>query len=107
MTALDQALGEAITKFVAERPKTAALHERAKAVMPGGNTRTVLFSAPFPIRAERAEGATIWDVDGHSYLDLVGEYSAGIYGHSNPRIQKAVTDALRRGSISGHIIRAK
>lgn len=97
MTMLDLALSEAVTKFVAKRPKTAALHERAKAVMPGGNTRTVLFSAPFPIRAERADGATIWDVDGHSYLDLVGEYSAGIYGHSNPRIQKAVGDALSQG----------
>ncbi len=97
MTDIDQALGEAIAKFVAKRPKTAALHERAKAVMPGGNTRTVLYSAPFPIRAERAEGATIWDVDGHSYLDLVGEYSAGIYGHSNPRIHKAVGDALAQG----------
>ena len=97
MTTIDGALAEAIANFVAKRPKTQALHERAKAVMPGGNTRTVLYSAPFPIRAERAEGATIWDVDGHSYLDLVGEYSAGIYGHSNPRIHKAVTDALAQG----------
>jgi glutamate-1-semialdehyde 2,1-aminomutase len=97
MTMLDLALAEAVANFVTKRPKTAALHERAKAVMPGGNTRTVLYSAPFPIRAECAEGATIWDVDGHSYLDLVGEYSAGIYGHSNPRIHKAVTDALAQG----------
>lgn len=97
MTTIDEVLAEAVAKFVAKRPKTAALHERAKAVMPGGNTRTVLFSAPFPIRAERAEGATIWDVDGHSYLDLVGEYSAGIYGHSNPRIKQAVSDALTQG----------
>ena len=97
MISLDVALVESIARFVAKRPKTQALHERAKAVMPGGNTRTVLFSAPFPIRAERAEGATIWDVDGHSYLDLVGEYSAGIYGHSNPRIKQAVSDALAQG----------
>ncbi|MGB8316446.1 MAG: aminotransferase class III-fold pyridoxal phosphate-dependent enzyme [Aestuariivirga sp.] len=97
MLTIDEALEEAIARFVAKRPRTAALHERAKAVMPGGNTRTVLYSAPFPIRAERAEGATIWDVDGHSYLDLVGEYSAGIYGHSNPRIHKAVSEALAQG----------
>jgi len=97
VTTIDEDLAEAMANFVAKRPKTAALHERAKAVMPGGNTRTVLYSAPFPIRAERAEGCTIWDVDGHSYLDLVGEYSAGIYGHSNPRIHKAVNDALAQG----------
>jgi glutamate-1-semialdehyde 2,1-aminomutase len=97
MGSLDAVLEAAIANFAAKRPKTAAFHERAKAVMPGGNTRTVLYSAPFPIRAERAEGSTIWDVDGLSYLDLVGEYSAGIYGHSNPRIKKAVAEALERG----------
>jgi glutamate-1-semialdehyde 2,1-aminomutase len=65
--------------------------------MPGGNTRTVLYSAPFPIRAERAEGSEIIDVDGHRYLDFVGEYSAGIFGHSHARIQRAVADALSGG----------
>jgi glutamate-1-semialdehyde 2,1-aminomutase len=97
LSTIDQALKDAISTFATKRPKTAALHERAKSVMPGGNTRTVLYSAPFPIRAERAAGSTIWDVDGHAYLDLVGEYSAGIYGHSNPRIHQAVTEALSQG----------
>jgi glutamate-1-semialdehyde 2,1-aminomutase len=94
---LDAALAEAEANFVAKRPKTAALHSRAKAVMPGGNTRTVLYSAPFPIRIERAEGATLHDIDGHSYTDFVGEYSAGLYGHSNPHIAKAVADAIASG----------
>jgi glutamate-1-semialdehyde 2,1-aminomutase len=94
---LDVALAEAEAHFVAKRPKTAALHARARAVMPGGNTRTVLYSAPFPIRIERAEGATLHDIDGHAYTDFVGEYSAGLYGHSDPRIAKAVADAMSFG----------
>jgi glutamate-1-semialdehyde 2,1-aminomutase len=65
--------------------------------MPGGNTRTVLFTVPFPLRVEKGEGATITDVDGHSYLDLLGEYSAGIYGHSHPRIIAAAKAALDNG----------
>jgi glutamate-1-semialdehyde 2,1-aminomutase len=73
------------------------LHERATAVMPGGNTRTVLYHAPFPIRAAKAEGAIITDVDGHSYVDLLGEYSAGLYGHSHPRIRQAVEEAMAGG----------
>ncbi len=79
------------------RPKTKALQERAKAVMPGGNTRTVLFTQPFPIRVERGEGAHILDVDGHEYVNFVGEYSAGLYGHSHPVIQEAVTKAVAAG----------
>jgi glutamate-1-semialdehyde 2,1-aminomutase len=91
---LDEALDQAIALFVAKRPKTAAMHQRASAVMPGGNTRTVLFSKPFPIRIEKAEGCRLADIDGHSYVDFLGEYSAGIFGHSHPRILKAISDAL-------------
>jgi len=94
---IDTALDGAMANFVAKRPKTAAMHERAKAVMPGGNTRTVLFSQPFPIRIEKAEGSRLHDIDGHSYIDYVGEYSAGIYGHSHPKIMAAVQDALAGG----------
>ena len=100
---IDLALNDAVANFVAKRPITLALHERAKAVMPGGNTRTVLFSDPFPIRIERAEGAMLYDFDGHSYLDFLGEYSAGIYGHSHPRILAAVSEALLGGiNIGAH-----
>ena len=97
MTTIDQALNEAMSHFAALRPKTQVLHERATHVMPGGNTRTVLYTAPFPIRAEKAQGSRITDIDGHSYLDLLGEYSAGIYGHSHPRILAAARDALDMG----------
>ena len=94
---IDAALQAAVDNFVAKRPKTAAMHERARAVMPGGNTRTVLFSHPFPIRIEKAEGSCLHDIDGHSYIDYVGEYSAGIYGHSHPKIMAAVQEALAGG----------
>src|SRR5262249_32626590 len=94
---IDAALAEASDRFLAARPKTRALHDEAKAVMPGGNTRSVLYAAPIPIRVAKAEGALITDVDGHSYVDLLGEYSAGIYGHSHPRIRQAVSDALATG----------
>ena len=97
MADIDATLDAAKASFTAKRPKTHAMHERAAAVMPGGNTRTVLFTVPFPLRVEKGEGATITDVDGHSYLDLLGEYSAGIYGHSHPRIIAAAKAALDNG----------
>ena len=93
----DAALAEAFARFLERRPKTAALHARAAKVMPGGNTRTVLFTPPLPIRIEHAEGALLTDIDGHNYIDFLGEYSAGIYGHSHPRIRKEVTSALEQG----------
>lgn len=97
MNNIDSALAAAISNYQAKRPKTEAQQARAAKVMPGGNTRTVLYTAPFPIRAAKAEGATLTDIDGHTYLDLLGEYSAGIYGHSHPVIRDAVIAALDSG----------
>jgi glutamate-1-semialdehyde 2,1-aminomutase len=97
MTGIDEALAAAAANFRAKHPRAEAQQARASAVMPGGNTRTVLFTAPFPIRAVGGEGAHLSDCDGHRYLDLLGEYSAGIYGHSHPRIRAAVNEALDTG----------
>ena len=100
---IDTVLAEASERFLKARPRTQALHEQAKAVMPGGNTRTVLYTAPVPLRIAKAEGAVITDVDGHSYVDFLGEYSAGLYGHSHPRIARAVSDAMATGiNIGAH-----
>ncbi len=104
--ALDQALSDAVEAYAAKRPKTFEWHERAKVVLPGGNTRSILYTHPFPIRIETSEGCRITDVDGLTYIDYVGEYSAGIYGHSNPKIMAAVQSALAMGiSIGAHHVR--
>ncbi|MFN4142518.1 aspartate aminotransferase family protein [Aestuariivirga sp.] len=97
MPSIDTALEEAMDAFAARNPTSRALQVRAAAVMPGGNTRTVLFTRPFPLRVAKAQGATLTDADGHDYLDLLGEYSAGIYGHSHPRILEAARAALEKG----------
>ena len=94
---LDAALAEAKAAYAAARPGSAAIHERARAVMPGGNTRTVLFYTPFPTAMVRGEGCRLWDADGREYLDLLGEYSAGLFGHSERRIIDAVKAALDGG----------
>ena len=94
---LDDALEEARATYVARRPKSKAQHEAARNVMPGGNTRTVLYYGPFPICAAKGEGAFLTDIDGHRYLNLLGEYTAGIYGHSHPVIRAAIDAALDNG----------
>ncbi|WP_344578126.1 aspartate aminotransferase family protein [Streptomyces lunalinharesii] len=71
--------------------------------MPGGNTRTVLFHSPFPLRIVRGQDARLWDADGHEYVDFLGDFTAGLFGHTNPAIADAVRSALADGiSLSGH-----
>lgn len=98
---VDAAVKRARERYAARRPRTAALHERAREYLPGGNTRSVLYHRPFPLRIARAWDAMLQDVDGHEYVDLLGEYSAGLYGHSNPIVIKAMTDALHEGVSRG------
>lgn len=94
---LEAALAEAREAYAARRPRSAAIHARAREVMPGGNTRTVLFYTPFPTAMVRGEGCRLWDADGNEYLDLLGEYTAGLFGHSETRIIEAVKAALDGG----------
>jgi len=54
-------------------------------------------NAPFPLTVVRGEGCRLWDADGHEYIDVLGEYTAGIYGHSHPVIRAAIDRALNQG----------
>jgi glutamate-1-semialdehyde 2,1-aminomutase len=96
-TDIDAALNEAKEAYVTGAPCSLARYVEATTVMPGGNTRTVLHYAPFPLAMARAEGCRMWDVDGREFIDFLGEYTAGLYGHSHPAIRAAVDQALDNG----------
>lgn len=100
---LSDALVAASAAFAARNPLSARQYEQAVEVMPGGNTRSVLFYEPFPLAMAKGEGCRLWDADGHEYLDFIAEFSAGIYGHSHPQIRRAIDTALDGGlNLSGH-----
>jgi glutamate-1-semialdehyde 2,1-aminomutase len=102
-TALSDALCSAKERYAARNPASRAQWQLAARAMPGGNTRTILYFDPFPLCMVRGEGCHLFDADGHRYVDLLGEYTAGIFGHSNPVIRAAVIDALNGGiSLSAH-----
>jgi glutamate-1-semialdehyde 2,1-aminomutase len=100
---LDEAVAEARADYAAARPISATWADRAARVMPGGNTRSVLHFEPFPFRVERAAGKYLWDVDGHRYVDLLGNYTAGLLGHSPTRPLAAARAALDDGVSLGAV----
>jgi glutamate-1-semialdehyde 2,1-aminomutase len=91
------ALAEAEELYRARNPQSFARHCEACAVMPGGNTRSAIHVDPFPLTIVRGEGARLWDLDGHEYVDFLSEFTAGIYGHSHPAIRNAIEAALDGG----------
>jgi glutamate-1-semialdehyde 2,1-aminomutase len=76
--------------------KSAAFYERATKVLPGGNSRHTVYFPPYPIYAERAKGARVWDVDGVERLDFIANYSALIHGHNHPEIVAAIQKQAER-----------
>jgi len=83
------------------------LFVRAERVIPGGvNSPVRAFRAVggTPYFVKRAEGASVWDVEGRRYVDLVQSYGAIIAGHAHP----AVLEAVRRAGTTetGAVIKA-
>jgi len=93
---LTAAAAAARQRYVDEHPRSAALAAQASTVLPGGNTRSVLHIEPFGFRVAGAEGPWLHDVDGHTYLDLLGDYSAGLLGR-RADIAAVIAGVLERG----------
>jgi ornithine--oxo-acid transaminase len=47
---------------------------------------------PLPVVIERGRGVQVWDVEGREYLDFLGAYSAVSFGHSHPRLIRALRE---------------
>ncbi|WP_419163409.1 aspartate aminotransferase family protein [Candidatus Palauibacter sp.] len=98
---LQELASNAAARYTAANPLSQASFERATEYLPGADTRTVNHYAPFPVTIVRGEGARLHDLDGHVYLDFLNDYTAGLYGHSDPTIQAAVVEAAGKGFTLG------
>ena len=78
-------------------PGSAASFEAAKRVLPGGETRAVTSYPPYPVIITAGHGARLTDVDGHSYLDLVNNYTAMVHGSAFGPVTDAVAELLPQG----------
>ena len=101
MESLRSAIEDARSRYAALNPLSQAADKGAERYLPGGNTRSVLYYEPFPLTIVSGSGAELTDLDGHSYIDFVGEYSAALFGHSNDVIKSAVHEALDNGVAMG------
>jgi len=86
-------------KFVADRPKSAALFERARKSLLGGVPMNWMakWAGAFPPFVREARGAEFFDVDGHRYIDLCLGDTGAMTGHSPSATVAAVEQQARRG----------
>ena len=87
-----------VDDYLARTPRSRALFERATGSLPGGSTRTTVYSAPYPPYIESGAGLGVRDVDGNEYRDFLCNYTSLILGHAHPSVTAAVEAQVRRGS---------
>ncbi len=85
-------------------PESERLFHIAQELMPGGvNSPVRAWNAVggHPRVIARGEGARVYDVDGHAYLDFVASWGPLILGHAHPQVVAAIRDAAARGTSFG------
>jgi len=71
-------------------PRARAIIERDGAVVSPSYTRC------YPLVVDRAEGATIWDVDGNEFLDFNAGIAVVSTGHCHPRVVETIQKQAAR-----------
>ncbi len=85
-------------------PRSLQEFSRAQGLMPGGvNSPARAFGGVggSPLFFRRGQGAYLWDVDGHRYLDLIGSWGPMILGHAHPAVVTAIQAAAAFGTSFG------
>ena len=55
------------------------------------------WGTPFPLFVDRAQGAELWDVDGHRFDDFCLGDTGSMFGHSPPPVAEAIARQASRG----------
>jgi glutamate-1-semialdehyde 2,1-aminomutase len=87
--------------YTSKTPKSKALYERAKKVLPAGVSYAIRYFEPYPFYVAKAKGSKLYDVDGNSYIDFWLGHTALILGHSPPAVVKAVKRQMENGTHYG------
>jgi glutamate-1-semialdehyde 2,1-aminomutase len=94
-------LEKEIEQYQSRTPRSKAIWEKARKVMPMGTASNSRMYEPYPIYIDHAEGSKVWDVDGNEYIDHNLSFGAIVVGHRNPTVMSAVTKQLTIGTMYG------
>lgn len=92
-------IGREESRYIAERPKSRALFERAKGSLFRGVPMSWMTEWPgaFPVFVTEAKGARLTDVDGHCYVDLCLGDSGALTGHAPKPTADAIAKQVYKG----------
>lgn len=94
----NNAYSQAVEEYCLRTKRSQEAYQKAKQVMPGGDTRTTSYYKPYTISVEKAAGSKLIDLDGNEYLDFLCNYTSIIHGYVHPLIEKRVQAAMALGT---------
>jgi glutamate-1-semialdehyde 2,1-aminomutase len=83
-------------------PRSLGLYERARRVIPGGihlSGKALVDFETTPSYFERGQGATLYDVDGHQYVDYLMAFGAQLLGYAQPEVDHAAHQRAQSGNL--------
>jgi glutamate-1-semialdehyde 2,1-aminomutase len=96
-----QAEHDIMTGYRERTADSRARHDEARRYLPGGETRSATWYAPYPTYMVAGDGAWLSDCDGNRYLDFLNNFTSLIHGHAQPGIVEEAADQLTRGAVFG------
>lgn len=88
-------------EIIARSPKSLAIWQKNRTVMPAGVGSLFRLADPFPMVVKEAKGARLWDADGNEHLDFMLGFSTLILGNAPEEVDAAIREALPRGTSYG------
>ena len=89
-----EAMDKYLKYFHEECPKSKEMILEAKNFIPGGVQHNLAFNYPFPLVIDRSEGAYLYDIDGHRYIDFLQAGGPTILGGNDPVVRKQVIELI-------------
>ena len=88
-----------IERFVKGHPESQKMADRSSSSLLAGVPMPWMkrWAGPFPVVADRAEGGTIFDIDGNTYVDFCLGDTGSMTGHANDPISQAISLQAQRG----------
>lgn len=88
--------------FDTQCARSKTLNDEARKLIPGGVQHNLAFNYPFPIAIEKADGASLWDVDGNRYIDFLQAGGPTMLGSNYAPVRDRVIEMLQTcGPVTG------
>lgn len=88
-----------VERFIDQHLKSQAVADQSHSSLLAGVPMPWMkrWAGPFPVVADRAEGGSIFDIDGNKYVDFCLGDTGSMTGHANAPISQAISLQAQRG----------